>query len=178
MSIARSNSVLRQLLEYLMAQMGRSQSCVRFEDTGIPQEDEPYFDGMVRWAQREGLISLQGSENLNNSHTELSYAKLLAPEITSFGIAVYGFAVARMSGNIVQATAFMKNAEHLNRRGETAGEAEDEGGFAGERLPAPPPRGALGLESQGTTRVRIAGQAYGLAALVHSGPRGPRPRRG
>ena len=133
MILARSNAVLQHILEFLMAQMGRSNLSVRFEDFGIPEEDERFFDGMATWALREGLISLQSSKNLMNAHTDHSYAELQSPAITSFGMAAYAYAMTNLSGNILQATALMKNAEHFG------------GGGSGGGRGAGSPRGAAGL---------------------------------
>jgi hypothetical protein len=163
MSLSRSNAVLSNILEFLMDQMGRSSLNLRFEDFGMPAEHEPFFDGMVVWALREGLISLQASENLANAHTEHSYARLQAPAITSFGMAVYAYARREMEGNILQATAFMKNAEHF---GGSSGGSRGSGGGSGRSL-----------QGGGAPNVRALTRGGDMQPLrIDRVPAPPRPR--
>lgn len=169
MSLAQSNAVLRQILEFLMEQMGRSNLLVRFEDFSMPEEDEPFFDGMVVWALREGLISLQSSENLMNAHTEHSYSRLQSPAITSFGLAVYAYATEQVRGNILQATALMKNAEHF---GGKSGGSGGSGGGSLARLSG----GAAGLRTRIPMQVRVPGEMH-LMQIEHE-PAPPRPGQG
>jgi hypothetical protein len=166
MSLSRSNAVLRNILEFLMDQMGRSSLNLRFEDFGMPAENEPFFDGMVVWALREGLISLQASENLANAHTEHSYARLRAPAITSFGMAVYAYALREMEGNILQATAFMKNAEHF---GGSSGGSRASGGGSGRS----PQNGAAPIGRAGMRGIEGAGMQ---PLRIDRIPAPPRPR--
>lgn len=153
-------------MEFLMDQMGRSSLDLRFEDFGMPAEHEPFFDGMLVWALREGLISLQASENLANAHTEHSYARLQAPAITSFGMAVYAYARREMEGSILQATAFMKNSEHF---GGSGGGSRASGGGSGRSL-----QGGAAPIGRALTRGIEGGEVQPLR--IDRVPTPPRPR--
>jgi hypothetical protein len=111
MSIDDKNEVLRGILDHLVECTGKSTMVLEFEDFGIRPELEPLFDGMVIWALRERLIFMMGSTDLDNAHTDLSYAKLNNPSITSLGISVSALAVKALDGNFMVATSMAKTPE-------------------------------------------------------------------
>jgi hypothetical protein len=111
MSVAENNEVLRGILDHLVECTGRSTFVLEFEDFGIRPELEPFFDGMLIWALREGLISMMSSDDLMNAHTEFSYARLVNPSITSLGVAVSAVAIRMLDGNFMVATSMAKNPE-------------------------------------------------------------------
>lgn len=111
MGVAENNEVLRGILDYLVECTGKSTFVVKFEDFGLREELEPYFDGMMIWAHREKLISMMSSSNLHNAHTDFSYATLVNPSITSLGVAVAGLAMTKLDNNFMLATSMAKNPE-------------------------------------------------------------------
>ncbi len=53
------------------------------------------------------------TKNLDDAHTVHSYARLHNPALTSLGVTVASVAMNRLDGNVVLATAVVKNPDML-----------------------------------------------------------------
>jgi len=94
-----------------------------------------------------------------NAHRDHSYAELQSPAITSFGMAAYAYAMTNLCGNILQATALMKNAEHFW------------GGGSGGGRAAGPPRGASGLGRALRAQETVHGALHAISLEGFSDPK-------
>lgn len=109
MALAQANECLLGVLDFLTRNMGLSTLTVRFEDVGLPRYLEPYFDGMVRWAERETLLTLADSRGLYGANSDQSFAVLINPAITTLGISAANTAIDSLDGNVVLAAALLRH---------------------------------------------------------------------
>jgi len=115
MGLAEGNETLLGIFDFLARNIGDTTLDVDFEDFDLPPHLEASFDGMCRWAIYEGLITVMSTKNLDDAHTTHSYAKLQNPAITSLGVTVASVAMNRLEGNIILATALVKNPDLLSK---------------------------------------------------------------
>ena len=117
MTLDHQNRVLIGILDILADQMGRTGLEMAFEDFGMPESLEPYFDGMVCWARDEELIRLENATDLGNASAERSFASLHNPAITSRGVMVASIAMQHLDGNVVLAAGMARHPDlsHLVR---------------------------------------------------------------
>jgi hypothetical protein len=113
MGLTEGNETLLGIFDFLARNIGDTTLDVDFEDFDLPPRLEASFDGMCRWAIHEGLITVMSTRNLDDAHTIHSYAKLQNPSITSLGVTVASVAMNRLEGNIILATALVKNPDML-----------------------------------------------------------------
>jgi len=115
MGLTEGNETLLGIFDFLARNIGCTTLAVDFDDFDMPARLEPSFDGMCLWAIHEGLITVMSTKNLDDAHTTHSYATLHNPAITSLGVSVASVAMNRLDGNVVLATALVKNPELLTK---------------------------------------------------------------
>lgn len=126
MGLTEGNETLLGIFDFLARNIGCTTLDVDFEDFGLPERLEASFDGMCLWAIHEGLITVMSTKNLDDAHTVHSYARLHNPAITSLGVSVASVAMNRLDGNVVLATALVKNPELLRKVVARSDEAQDD----------------------------------------------------
>jgi hypothetical protein len=109
MTLNAQNQTLIGILDHLARHLGSTTLDLTFEDFGLHEAYEPYFDGMCLWALNEGLVTVMSASNLDDAHTRRSYAHLHNPAITSLGVMVASLAMEHLDGNVVLATALTRH---------------------------------------------------------------------